>query len=209
MNQVTLLLMIGQLSDNIQIGVLIAIQCGFFIMYIARNRKPQRLKNRDYSKNGYYFVTFCSRFFVRWFGKIEDDEMVLNQYGRIVEKFILEIPKHYSGVYIDEFVIMPNHIHLIIIIYRKNQSACCVGTEQCSVPTQPGQKNFGLLSTIIKSYKGIVTKQIRKEFSDYTFQWQRSFHDRVIRNHNELNRIRNYIKNNPANWKQDCNNKTF
>ena len=176
-------------------------------MYIARNRKPQRLKNRDYSKNGYYFVTFCTRFFIRWFGQIEDDEMVLNQYGKIVEKQIKWMEINFQYVRIDEFIIMPNHVHLILVIFNPNARLCRDNPRV--VPTQQEyiyNRRYNLISKTICALKTTSSKKIH-ENDQNIFKWQRSFYDRIIRNHDELNKIRNYIKTNPANWKQDRNNK--
>jgi REP element-mobilizing transposase RayT len=93
---------------------------------------------------------------------------------------------------------MPNHIHGIIIIDEN------VGTEQCSVPTQ--NHRYGLISKIVKSFKEIFVKQIRKQYQNYTFKWQRSFYDRIIRNEKELDNIRQYIINNALKWHIDNDN---
>lgn len=99
---------------------------------------------------------------------------------------------------------MPNHIHGIIII-EGNYNDNIVGTEQCSVPTSM-EKNYGLLSNIVKSFKNVVTKIIHDQFQDYGFKWQRSFYDHVIRDETSLNKIREYVVNNPLKWDWDKNN---
>ena len=91
-----------------------------------------RLRDWDYAGDGYYFVTICTKNRINHFGKIEDKKMCLNKYGQAVEKFWRQIPKYYNNVTINSFIIMPNHIHGIIII---NDNSNAVGTEQCSVPT--------------------------------------------------------------------------
>ncbi len=168
---------------------------------IQKERKLNRLKEYDYSKCGYYFVTICIRKGVEYFGKIDNEKMVLNHYGKIVEDYWKEIPIYYNNVEIDAFVIMPSHIHGIIIINNENDRR----TEHCSVPTntEPG---FGLLSKVIKSFKNAVTKKIRQELSDNNFQWQRSFYDHVIRNEESLYEIKKYIINNPLKWELEKNN---
>lgn len=119
---------------------------------------------------------------------------------------------------------MPNHLHGVIVIvgtghcpvqpasgglipsnHNRNRPADD-RTGQCPVPTGNAVNKYGLLSKIINSYKGMVVKTIRQQFGNYEFLWQRSFHDRVIRNDDELNRIRVYIGNNPINWETDRNN---
>jgi len=114
-----------------------------------------------------------------------------------VKNYWLEIPNHYKNVQLDEFIIMPNYIHGIITINNN------VGTEQCSVPTM---KHYGLLSKIIKSFKGMSVKSIKKGFNKHDFAWQRSFYDSVIRTEESLIKIRRYIIDNPKTWDLDRNN---
>jgi REP element-mobilizing transposase RayT len=164
-------------------------------------RKPNRLSGFDYSSPGYYFVTICAQIGSEMFGTIESGVMKLNRFGKIANQIWMDIPYHYSNAELDEFVIMPNHIHGIIIIDDN------VGTEQCSVPTESNQNHhYGLLSKITKSFKEIFVKQIRKQYQNYDFKWQRSFYDRIIRNEKELYNIRQYIINNPLKWQIDNNN---
>ncbi|MCJ7498564.1 MAG: hypothetical protein MUO78_10615 [candidate division Zixibacteria bacterium] len=127
--------------------------------------------------------------------------MILYQLGEIAEKCWRQIPSHYDKVEIDEFVIMPNHIHGIISINDDND----IRTEHCSVPTN-AKNIYGLLSKILKSFKNGVTKDIREKFQDSKFQWQRSFYDHVIRNEKSLYEIREYIINNPLKWDLEKNN---
>jgi REP element-mobilizing transposase RayT len=97
-----------------------------------------RLKNYDYSQNGCYFVTICTKDKQKYFGNIENEKMVLNEIGEIVEKFWLEIPKHFPSVVLDEFVIMPNHVHGIIIINKladEMPTLFAVETRHCLVST--------------------------------------------------------------------------
>lgn len=157
-------------------------------------RKPNRLIGFDYSSPGYYFVIICTQNKEELFGKIKSGSVKLSEYGKIVNQIWKDIPNHYSNIEFCEFVIMPNHIHGIIII---NDDAT-VGTEQCSVPTQSNQNHhYGLLSKIAKSFKEIFIKTIRTQYQNYDFKWQRSFYDRIIRNEKERYNIRKYIINNP------------
>ncbi|UCD95368.1 MAG: transposase [Candidatus Zixiibacteriota bacterium] len=155
-------------------------------------RKPNRLKGYNYSQAGLYFVTICTADSIEYFGKVENHQMILNQYGNIAHEYWLLIPEHYGLVQIDDFVVMPNHIHGIIII--EGLEAVPNETEQCSVATD---KNYGLLSKIVKSYKDVVSKAIRRRLNDQEFAWQRSFCDHIIRNETALSNIRDYIRNNP------------
>ena len=173
----------------------------------GKNRKLNRWPGFDYSQSGLYFITVCTHKRTKWFGDVNDGKMILNGYGKIADNLWHEIPNHYSGVIIDVRQIMPNHMHGIIQIVGTDT---VVGTEHCSVPTDvdAGRINgrYGLISKIMKSYKEMVVKTIHKQLGNFEFSWQRSFYDRVIRNNDELNRIREYIVNNPAKWEFDRNN---
>ena len=175
-----------------------------------QKRKLNRLKDYDYSTCGYYYVTICIRDKVSVFGEIKNETMVLNHFGKIAGRRWREIPEHYENVGIDSYVIMPNHIHGIIIIkpYDNNTS---VGTEQCSVPTVIGKKSsskkYGLLSKIIKSFKNTVIKDVREIDPDFDFGWQRSFYDHIIRKDDVLTEIRKYIAENPLKWYLDQYNR--
>jgi len=88
------------------------------------HRKPNRLPNYNYSKPWWYFVTICTKDKIKWFGEIDKGEMVLNQFEQTVSKFWQDVPKKFPNVEIDEFTIMPNHIHGIIIINPNIKSLC-------------------------------------------------------------------------------------
>ncbi len=166
---------------------------------IIKRRKSNRLKDYNYSSDGYYFVTICVHKRAEILGKINNDKLILSKYGKIVNYFWSQIPEHYSNVLIDEYVIMPNHVHGIVVI-NNNQSN--VGAEHCSAPTldcaENKRSNYGLLSKVIKSFKEICVKSIKKEFKDHEFRWQKSFYDHIIRNEESLNKIREYIIYNPT-----------
>ena len=157
-------------------------------------RKQIRLKDYDYSQSGYYYVTICTQNREYIFGDISNVAMILNQYGDVAKNSWLDLPNHHKNTQLDAFVIMPNHIHGIIIKNKPvgNRPACSVN------------KNNNL-SVIIGSYKSTVTKQINR-IDKPAFQWQKSFHDHIIRTTNSLNNIREYIVNNPLTWNNDENN---
>ena len=148
-------------------------------------RKRIRLSNFDYSQDGYYFVTVCSENKENIFGDIKDcksNHVRLSLYGQIIKKHICRISSHYQRVRVDKYVIMPNHIHLIVVIG-------CDGKQ--SVGKQP------TLANIIGSLKAGVTKEIGKTV------WQTRFHDHVIRNEKSYLKIWNYIDTNPLQWEKD------
>jgi REP element-mobilizing transposase RayT len=133
-------------------------------------------------------------------GEVNNNKMILNRYGDIVNEFWNDIPNHYNGVFLDEYKIMPNHIHGIIGIEN-----ALVGTEQCSVPhrsvpKEANKKNCGLLSKTVKSFKESCVKTIRSQYQDYVFAFQRSFYDHIIRSEKSLSTIRQYIIENPLKW---------
>jgi len=169
-------------------------------MKIFSERKKNRLANYDYSKDGYYFVTICTKHREEFFGKIENEKMVLNEYGKFTKKCWLEIPNHFPNTKLDEFIIMPNHVHGIVIIANNhvvgNKNFCSLRTKK-NIPWQT--KLSKSLSSIIRGFKIGVTKYFRQNKKD-DFQWQKSFYDHIIGNEKSLFRIREYIKNNPYNW---------
>ena len=121
-----------------------------------------------------------------------------------------QIPKHFNNVELDEFVIMPNHVHGIIIIRNANHSVGAIFKSPVEPSNVSGEINFAptiniSLSNIIKWYKSKSTINIRTTIND-TFCWQKSFYDHIIHNEHSLLRIRQYIKDNPQNWYEDRNN---
>lgn len=153
--------------------------------------RSTRLKNWDYSSPGYYFVTICTRNFQPFFGEIIDGVMRLTPVGEIVHRFWSEIPEHFPNIGLDEFVIMPNHMHGIIIIHE------CVETQHAASLPKPGS-----LSTIIRSYKSAVTRWARRNAYP-KFAWQSRFYDHIIRSDESLHEIRSYIRHNPLKWDLD------
>lgn len=148
-------------------------------------RKKNRLQNFDYSNSGYYYITICTKNFIKYFGEISNEKMILNKLGKIADSQCREISEHYNNVEIEIYKVMPNHIHLIIILN--------------DMVKDYEKKKVGLISTVIKSLKCIITKEIRILF-DIQFEWQRSFYDHIIRNEKSLYRINSYIKHNELKW---------
>jgi REP element-mobilizing transposase RayT len=161
-----------------------------------KHRKLNRLTGYDYSQDGYYFVTVCVKDRKNWLGEIRDNQMILNQRGRIVLNCWNDLPRHYPNMGLDEFIVMPNHVHGIIII--KND----VGNGLKPFPT----KLHGL-SEFIRAFKTFSSRNINKIIVNHErFRWQKSFHDHIIRNEKDLNNMREYIANNPLKWDEDINN---
>lgn len=156
-------------------------------------RKRNRLKEYDYSNAGFYFVTICVNDRNDYFGKIYGTKCVLNEFGKTIKQILENIPVLYPYVTIDYYVIMPNHIHIIIIIDPSNVNV--VTGRDLSLTEKPKLK-IKSLSEIIGAFKTMSSKELHKNgLKD--FKWQRSFYDRVIRNEKELYFIRQYIEQNP------------
>ncbi len=102
-------------------------------MYTGKNRKRNRLIGRDYSQNRWYFITICVQNKIECLGEIKNEEMQYNRLGQIVLKYWQAIPAHYRNIFLDEWIIMPNHVHGIVVI---DNPEIIVGTEQCSVLKQ-------------------------------------------------------------------------
>lgn len=181
-----------------------------------------RLKNWDYRNNGAYFITICTASRKHFFGEIvvngTSKEMNLSEVGMLAEKYWKEIPKHFPFIELGNFVVMPNHMHGILIVNNNNNNNNAVETLhrkvlssetlQCNVCTDDKNQFFakispksGSISTIIRSYKSIVTREAH--LINSKFKWHAKFHDHIIRNSISFERIQNYIENNPSNWKED------
>ena len=171
-------------------------------MVKLRKRRSTRLPKYDYSRQGYYYLTLCTYNRECFFGEITDDRMQLNEYGKIADKCWGRIPEHFPYVMLDEYIIMPNHIHGLINITRD-----AVGAKDFS-PLQriglPGTSKT--IGSIVRGFKIGVTKWIRQN-TDIINVWQRSFHDHIVRTSNKsLYDIRKYIIDNPKKWDTDENN---
>ena len=142
------------------------------------NRKSPRISNYDYSNPNYFFITICAHHRKCLFGTVSE----LNPIGKIVRDHIIQIPGHYQHIRIDKYVVMPNHIHLILCL-------------------PAGGNNDA--RQVIGQFKSGVTRAIRAHFPNMQV-WQRSFHDHVIRNDEDYRRIWNYIDGNPLCWEKDC-----
>ncbi|MDJ0735199.1 MAG: transposase [Nostocaceae cyanobacterium] len=218
-----------------------------------------RLPNRNYAANGWYFVTICTGDRSPFFGNINTSQVQLSAIGEIAQKFWADIPKHFHYTYIDAYVIMPNHVHGIVIIDRpadvvKIHDNGNVETRHMNVDTQymnidtrhmnvetrhinietrhmnvetrymnVETRNFaslqqptdesnkfgplkpGSLQAIIHAYKSAVTRWCRQNGHD-NFRWQPRFYEHIIRADESLDRIRQYIADNPAKWELDKDN---
>ncbi|MBI2019463.1 transposase [Candidatus Daviesbacteria bacterium] len=176
---------------------------------ISYNRKSIRLKDYDYSSNGAYFVTICTQDREMLFGSVGVDPRVdpvnpcmqLNDVGKMVGDWWLKIADKYPGIELDVYQIMPNHIHGIVIINGWTHHS--IGRTHRSAPT---------IGTIIQWFKTMATNEYIKNVKQSHWPpfnkrvWQRNYFEHIIRNDIELNKIREYIVNNPQTWDRDRNN---
>jgi len=136
------------------------------------HRRSIRLKEYDYSQAGLYFITICTQNRECLFGDVKNGMVELSHIGKIAHNIWYEIPQHFGHVELDEFVLMPNHLHGIIVI---------------------------------RFYKARTTRLVRDKGFNY-FVWQRNYYEHIIRNEDELNKIREYIQNNLLKWHLDREN---
>jgi putative transposase len=167
-----------------------------------------RLKNWDYRNNGAYFITINTGNRKHFFGEIINSEMRLSPIGEYAENFWMEIPNHFPFVELGNFVVMPNHTHGILIINNVKSLQCNDIDKSLQCNDSTGNQYYsdispksGSISTIVRSYKSVVSKHAR--LLNTEFNWQPKFHDHIIRNSESFERIQNYIENNPSNWKED------
>ena len=171
------------------------------------HRRSIRLKRYDYSQNGAYFVTICVQNREFLFGKIENGKMILNNAGKMIEKYWREIPEHYPNVILDVFVIMPNHMHGILII--DNVRVPLVGTHQKGQPQGIAPTRKNTIGDIIGAFKSLTTNEYIRGVKNGKFPpfekriWQRNYHEHIIRNEQSLEKIQNYIIHNPQKWQDD------
>ncbi len=185
---------------------------------MANNRQSIRLKNYDYSQSGWYFVTICTENRECLFGDIVGTnpdspvpKMVMNDCGKMVELIWQLLPKRFP-VMLDEFQIMPNHIHMIIhLVGVSFMKPSPLIKPEIKTAIAKSNRHMGLINQtptlghIIRYFKSKCTFEIHKNvFNNNLFQ--RNYYEHVIRNENQLNHIRHYIKNNPIQWNKDVNN---
>ncbi len=196
------------------------------------HRRSIRLKEYDYSQAGAYSITICTQNRECLFGEIVNGEMRLNDAGLMVQSIWDEIPSHYSGTETDEFVIMPNHVHGIAVIVGAGPRACPLAQRACPLAQracplaqracldrarggrgQPrGVAPTLSLPDVVHRFKTMTTKRYTDGVKQHGWTpfpgklWQRNYYEHIIRNENDLNRIREYIVNNPPTWKSDREN---
>jgi REP element-mobilizing transposase RayT len=174
------------------------------------HRQSVRHRDFDYRTPGAYFVTVCAARRKQVFGTIENGEMRLHIYGRLIVEEWQRTAKLRHEIELDEFVVMPNHFHAIVYI-----TPALNATPNAATPTQNPtkiQRRPRSLSSLMAQFKASATRAINTHRAAHGLSpvsvWQRSFHDRIIRDEKELNAIRRYIIENPLHWEHDTENPT-
>ena len=165
-------------------------------------RKNIRLKNYDYSQAGYYFVTICTQDRQKLFGEILNSKLILNDRGEMIIKWIYQLGNKFPRILIDKYIIMPNHIHCIII----------VGADPCVCPKNNHEEGGHVgppLPEIVQWFKTMTTNEYIKGVKNEIYPpfnkriWQRNYYDRIIRNKQEYKKIYEYIETNTLKWEDD------
>lgn len=165
----------------------------------------------DYGWNGAYFITICTQDRKNYFGEIQNNKMVLSHVGIIADLLWHQIPTHHKNVELGDFVVMPNHIHGILIIDKQLHNTNMIAETGHALSPQSSESNPGsqrfqnigknTISSIVGSYKSAVTKHANR--LGYPHQWQKLFYDNIIRSNNDYQRISDYIVSNPEKWEKD------
>jgi REP element-mobilizing transposase RayT len=165
-------------------------------------RKRLRMPGHDYAGAGPYFITAVTEGRLALFGDVINEHMRLSRYGAIVENCWADLVNHYSHLTLDEFVVMPNHVHGVMWL----RDAGRAGLKPA--PTNHVRPQRGL-SEIVRALKTFSAKRINElRGTPGVPVWQRNYYERVIRNEREVNAIRDYIGANPLNWQLDRENVT-
>jgi putative transposase len=173
------------------------------------HRRSIRLKGYDYTQAGAYFVTICTKDRACLFGDVADGVMRLNQMGHIVRQCWLAIPNHVPHVLLDEFVVMPNHVHGIIVIMPTHDVGATYASplQNDDTPTRPRGPQPRSVASIVGSFKSAAAKRINEQRGTPGAPiWQRNYYEHIIRDDESLNLIRNYIADNPLRWQIDAEN---
>jgi putative transposase len=179
--------------------------------HVRHHRRSIRLLTYDYGRAGAYFVTICTNKRECLLGQVADSAVLLNALGDIAVDEWLRIASVRDGVSLDAFVVMPNHLHGIIIITHGNVDTPSIGRgDPAGRPYKPNRACGpapGSVGAIVGQFKAAATKRINVlRQTPGASVWQRNYYEHVVRDEGELNHIRQYITDNPASWDTDENN---
>ncbi len=178
--------------------------------YAQGKRRSIRLRGYDYARTGAYFVTICTQNRALLFGDTVDGEMVLTQPGLMVETVWNELPNRFPHLELDACVVMPNHMHGIFVLH--NTQTVEHNTQMGDHKDRPYGTLPGTVGRVVQAFKSITTHEYTRGVKQCGWPrfkgkiWQRNYYEHVIRSDGELNRIRKYIAENPAQWALDREN---
>lgn len=176
------------------------------------NRRLLRLQGYDYSQAGEYFITVCVRDRAHLFGQVIDSRMRLSPVGEIARHAWRSLQEWFPYVILDCYALMPNHIHGVLLLMPENQFRMepANGGRENKTPAERDSTKTGTppksLCSVIQAYKSAVTREYHQQFSGHGQLWQRGYYDHVIRDERGLERIRDYVTWNPAQWELDKEN---
>ncbi|MDH3944457.1 MAG: transposase [Anaerolineae bacterium] len=166
------------------------------------NRRTIRLPHYDYGQAGAYFITVCVKDRICKLGEVVGEDVALSAEGKIVQSVWDELPEHYSHVELDEFVVMPNHVHGIVWIKEREEAN--VGARHASPLRRPRGFKSGSLGSTVASFKSAATRKINQlHKTTGTPFWQRGYYEHIIRNDEDLQQHRKHIQENPLKWSLD------
>jgi len=172
--------------------------------WILPKRKRTHLPDHDYAAAGAYFVTVCTHGRECRFGDVVNGLIRLNAIGEVVATVWQDIPRHFPNVGTDEFILMPNHLHGILIFFGHEDDPATESRPPRA--RMPGPKRASLAS-IIGAFKSSASRHINAATSARISPlWQRGYYDHVVRSDDALDRVREYIRNNPLSWALDEDN---
>jgi len=177
------------------------------------DRRSVRMRTYDYATAGIYFVTICTHGKKCMLGRVQEDRAVLSRTGAVVEEHWRAIPEHNPGVELDAFVVMPNHLHGLIILpkARRAQHAVPLRNKNILVP----ERTFGALQprelpTLVRSFKAACTRRVNQlRGAPGQPLWQRGYHEHVVRGDDDLEQLQRYIAENPLRWALDRENPQY
>ena len=170
------------------------------------HRRSIRLRGYDYSQPGAYFITLCTQNRECLFGNVVDEKMILNDAGKMIEKWYFEFQKKFSVIQCDQYIIMPNHMHFIIINVGADLGVCPENTGEHNLK---GEHIGSPLRDIIRWFKTMTTNEYIRNVKNNEWKpfngklWQRNYYQHITRNEQELKKIGDYIINNPLKWESD------
>ena len=168
------------------------------------HRRSVRLRGYDYAGRGVYFTTICAHQNKTLFGTVLAGEIRLSRIGLIVEECLLALPSHFPGVLLDSYVVMPNHLHGLIVIGVGAQHAAPLRPQEGAARRAVRVRSLG---AIVRSLKAAVTKRVNELYqSPGRVLWQRNYYEHIVRPGKEIDVLRSYILENPARWACDRHN---